>query len=432
MLTLSGYYLLTHKQEETASDCQDAIKVNRDAGVIALADGVTQSFFAKTWARELVNEYALPRDGGAFDQSVWLSEAQKSWEEGIWKIAQGTGDIFLINNLQGREPARATFLAVRYSPAKNQTSLTIEAEAIGDSCLLHFSQGKLKQGFPIGKSEMFSNRTLALSSREAVDKVKLDKQSFTLCEGDHLVLATDAFARFLIQASEVTSPIISEFLALSNEEAVQGFINCHRQAKNLRLENDDIALASLHCGYNEGLIQDFSFSAEPAGPKQNPPQPYTPSSQDGHEPVRIPVVPNQPSSDSRISSTSLGRVLWFIAGFLFAILCLVVVGVLKPSYREGLTRFEKQISKSIYNVVVVDVLKPLREVVKDLTRIEKQISKAFTKRRKHNKIQTKLGPGLLTRPRTHLLGRENIRSEPINSKDHWAIRDFKRFDRTIQ
>lgn len=346
MLTLSGYYLLTHKVGDKASDCQDAICLDQKVGVIAVADGATQSFFAKTWAEGLVREYVSLRITGAFDQSAWLSEAQQKWLAGVKEIAEGTGDIFLINSLNGQDPAYSTFLGIRYVPqTEKQTTLMVEAEAIGDSCLLHFSRGKLLRAFPIETSKMFSNQTLALSSRQAIDSVELAKLRLAVSEGDQIVLATDAFARFLLQVSEETSPMLSEFLALTEKSEVQEFVSRQRRGTTFRLENDDIALASLNCRYSQGLIEDFSFSTIPAEPSRNSVRAHTMRSQSGR-PQRCATVLSNPVSDDagrQASSTSLSRVLRFAGGALFAVLWLATIVALTTGYFK-LRTLEKDMS----------------------------------------------------------------------------------------
>jgi hypothetical protein len=260
VLTLSGYYLRTHKLGEKISDCQDAIRMDDSAGLAAIADGATESFAARQWAQYLVESYVRLRRTDGFSQSAWLSGAQQQWVNGIQEeIAQGQGSIFTINSFNGLKAAYATFLGLEYMPAPNQPDvLTIFAEALGDSCLLHFSKGRLERCFPLKTSAEFSDRPEAISSRQPAEGVRLAKAKFAVAEGDSVVLATDAFAKFLLTSWETASPLLAEFLALREEKEIREFVGNRRSTKDL--ENDDIALAALVCRPGTAVIRDFSFS----------------------------------------------------------------------------------------------------------------------------------------------------------------------------
>jgi len=262
--------LLTHKLGEDIADCQDAISLDAVSGHVAIADGATESFAAREWAQHLVQTYVDLKVAARFDQSTWLYEAQQLWAKGISEdIARGRGDIFLINNFNEKRSAYSTFLALSFSALHDRLDLlSIEAEAIGDSCLLHFSGGKLKRAFPLESSAAFSDHPHAISSRQPLESLELAQLKFEVTEGDRILLATDAFAMFLLKAVEADSPVIAEFLALGEQEALKDFVQ--NQRCKMALQNDDIALVSLHCGPVASVMQDFTFSTNVT--KQTDPQ----------------------------------------------------------------------------------------------------------------------------------------------------------------
>lgn len=54
---------ITHKKAETFSDCQDRFSINSDTKSVAVSDGMSQSFFQKIWAENLVDAFV--------DNSQW-------------------------------------------------------------------------------------------------------------------------------------------------------------------------------------------------------------------------------------------------------------------------------------------------------------------------------------------------------------------------
>jgi hypothetical protein len=265
MLSFSGYYLLTHKAGECAEDCQDAIVLDAVSGVIALADGVGQSFFPKTWSRALANIYARSRINADYRQDAWLSEAQDLWREHIKCVMENAksgknADIWTLNSFNKGEPALSTFLGViPATSGNNEHNLLLKIEAMGDTCLLYFSKGRLKQSFPLANSD-FPVAPHAISSIPTGRQVNLETAIVTLQEGDRLVVATDAFAKFLFRACENNSPLIGEFLDINSKEGIVEFISRCRSAKGFYLEDDDIALASLVCSHEKSHIDNYSFS----------------------------------------------------------------------------------------------------------------------------------------------------------------------------
>jgi len=261
MPTLAGYYLLTHKLGEFPADCQDALALDIPGGVIALADGATESFYARPWAQALARAYVRRGAGGDFCASGWLNEAKERWRHHVHDvIADEKADIFVVNSFKAQKEACATFLTVRYSTAPDaDRALKVEAEAIGDTCLLHFSGGRLQRAFPL-ETSAFPRCPEAISSNDSADQLKLASTTFTIMEGDRLVLATDAFARFLLRAWEQQSPAVQKFLALQEKEAVADFIARYRKASSLRMDNDDIGLVSLCCCSGVANLHDYSFS----------------------------------------------------------------------------------------------------------------------------------------------------------------------------
>lgn len=260
MATLGGYFLRTHKLGEYITDCQDALAFDAEKGLYAVADGATESFYAREWARLLAEGWVRAKAGGGFEQTAWIGEAQQAWAERVkQEIAEGRGDIFFINSFNGLKPAYATFLSAECKAARDEKQLHVEVTARGDSCLLHFRGVEFAGAFPLAKSEQFNNQPEAVSSREAAASVKFARGEASVAPGERLVLATDAFAKFLLRGEETGSARVAEFFALKSREAAVEFIARARERREL--ENDDIALMVLEYGERRG-IADWSFAVQ--------------------------------------------------------------------------------------------------------------------------------------------------------------------------
>jgi len=259
--TLGGYFLRTHKLGEYQSDCQDALAFDAEKGLFAVADGATESFYAREWARLLAEGWVRAKASGSFDQAVWLCEAQKAWGNAINRIAdEGRGNIFFVNSVNGLKQAFSTFLGIECKAVpRDPRRLQVEVTARGDSCLLHFVGNEFKESYPLKRAAEFTNNPNAISSREAVKNDEVRHTQLTLGEGDRLILATDAFAKLLLRSVETGTVAVAKFFELKNRGAAVEFIAQARSSHDL--ENDDIALIVLNCGARSDF-EDWSFAAE--------------------------------------------------------------------------------------------------------------------------------------------------------------------------
>ncbi|PCH91043.1 MAG: hypothetical protein COB85_09650, partial [Bacteroidetes bacterium] len=69
------------KEAEKPDDCQDAFQTSDDR--FAIADGVTESFYSKSWAELLVNHYCQHPAIGKDNWKEWLLPIQNKWLEEV-------------------------------------------------------------------------------------------------------------------------------------------------------------------------------------------------------------------------------------------------------------------------------------------------------------------------------------------------------------
>jgi hypothetical protein len=223
---------------------EDAYAADATSGRFAVADGATESAFAATWARSLVQHFVGNGASGPDRCSAWLPLAQDQWQKEFanrefpWyaeaKVVQG---------------AFATFLGVVVSAGTDGRFRWVST-AVGDSCLFHTRGQTLVRAFPIRQSQDFGSSPRLVGSRSPVDEV--EKQRVECLEGvcqagDRLWLMTDALSQWFLQEEECGRKPVKELESLTGTKAAKekfaDWINALRDAKRLR--NDDVTLMAI-------------------------------------------------------------------------------------------------------------------------------------------------------------------------------------------
>jgi len=210
--------------------------------LVAIADGATETSFARKWANLLVHSFcdglftgqkilrALPRI-----QRLWLrsvSEKSLPWyaEE---KLKEGAYSSLVGLTLHDRARAESE-------------SGEWEAIAIGDSCLFQVREGELIKAWPLDNSVQFNSRPVLLSSLPGYNAA-LDEQIVKVSDawkpGDMFYLMTDALACWFLRAIEggrKVTDIIPEFDGNSLFSEWVG----ERRASSL-LRNDDVTFVRI-------------------------------------------------------------------------------------------------------------------------------------------------------------------------------------------
>lgn len=231
------------KSGNSAEEYEDAWAHRRasiPAGVrVAVADGATESSFAKLWAVLLAESYVRSELAGAefFER---LEPARRLWRRRLagrplpWfateKAAQG---------------AFAAFLGVQIDAQQNRW----KALAVGDCCLMQIDNvGKrmrVVKAFPLQKSSQFTMSPYLIGSRSNGDlrdeRIQISKGS--LRDGDMLLLATDALAAWLLKQHEAGRPLWNWiYRKLGTPESFAAMVAYGR--KN-GLRNDDFTLVRI-------------------------------------------------------------------------------------------------------------------------------------------------------------------------------------------
>ncbi|PSQ99844.1 MAG: hypothetical protein BRD48_02920 [Bacteroidetes bacterium QS_9_68_14] len=192
------------KEGAAAGDYEDAFAVSGDAGAgvpfrAALADGATESVFARHWAQLLA-------DGFASDGAAIFAEkrpaAQAAWADAV---DDPSGALPWYTAAKVADGAFATLLGLSLRPGERAW----QAASVGDGNLFHLREGALRRAWPRDDAE-----------------------------GDAFVLATDAAAAWLLRTGPAAALDWATHDAFS--EAVR-----HARSEGL-LENDDTTVAVVH------------------------------------------------------------------------------------------------------------------------------------------------------------------------------------------
>ncbi len=222
-----------------ADECQDAAGADAERGRFAVADGASESPFAGTWARLLVETFVAAGNGA--EAMPWLGQAQEHFASAV-RRAPGEPEPPWYLETGLRQGAFATFLGVVVHGGDWQ------ALAVGDSCLFQVRGDSLVQAFPVERSHDFGTTPWLVGSRPspgAEGQAQGVRRRGDGRPGDHLLLMTDALAQwFLAEVEGGRRPWQAlDRLHASGPTAFAGWINDQRGLRRLR--NDDVTLLTV-------------------------------------------------------------------------------------------------------------------------------------------------------------------------------------------
>lgn len=230
--TPTGVCLHVPKAGHTADEYEDAAALACDdwPAYAAVADGATESAFARIWAEQLA--------AGATDAGVTTAEALRA-ELPAWQTAwRGAVD--------ARTDALPWYAAAKAADGAFATLLacTLHAEgtwqalSVGDCALFHVRDGALLASWPVDDADAFTNRPALLPSQPIAAVPDAETTSGRWQPGDVLVLATDAAAAWLLR----TDP--ARALSLTADAFADAVADARTTGT---LRNDDTTLLRLHC-----------------------------------------------------------------------------------------------------------------------------------------------------------------------------------------
>lgn len=193
----------------------------------AIADGATESSYAKRWADILVttslnsDETVPTPEGLEAGRLAWYREVNLNKDTLPW---------FTRSKLE--EGAFATILIVTIQPEG-----IWEARAIGDCCMFHVRDGACLKAWPIQYPTGFTNTPALINSLPGNPTPAWKNISGIWKSGDHFLLATDALAAWILQTRNFQW----------NESSEKEFVDRIRAGRTSGLRNDDVTLIAVTC-----------------------------------------------------------------------------------------------------------------------------------------------------------------------------------------
>jgi len=222
------------KSGNTASEYEDAYAVKPEALRFAVADGASETSFARQWAELLVEGFVQEAPSAA-GLREFVTPLQAVWSEG----QKGKATAWYAE----RKAADGAFSSL--------LGLSIDGDrwravAVGDTCLFVVRSGKMLRAFPLERAEQFSNRPSLLSSLSRANVGVWDDIATVegeLVEKDRLLLMTDALAQWFLVEAEMGRRPWAALAKVTTPEQFQAYVDCLRAGGALR--NDDVTLVSV-------------------------------------------------------------------------------------------------------------------------------------------------------------------------------------------
>lgn len=245
-MKVRGY--ITHKPEETYSDCADFFAIDTITRKVAVSDGVGQSILPLEWAKLIVNAYVSGRwtdlDNVKDLQTEWYAEARS-----FLKKQQEAGEVtyMLENCLEERDGAGATFCGLSIIDKSHWS-----CDVLGDSCLIIVHEDNIE--IVSSQSDLNNNRPdyydSFLPKRGQVKH--LDGE---LKEGEFLLLVSDPFSGLLyergIKQNSDAVRLAHELTTINSDEEFISFVKNWRE--NEGMHADDSTLVIVEYDGTDGL-----------------------------------------------------------------------------------------------------------------------------------------------------------------------------------
>jgi len=236
------------KAGSSEADYEDAFAIGPTA--VAIADGATESSFARAWAQALTEGFACEPLSEKPDLTELMERVrplQEQWHAGIhWDRLPWFAED------KARNGAFAALLTLRFeaplmTPDPDTEEATEEriwhALAIGDTCLFQIRDDALHLAFPLAESAAFDSTPLLLSSNPARNLQVWDQAQVlkgVYKPGDILLLMTDALAKWFLSEVEAGAKPWQTLCAFTDQTEFADLTRTLRAEH--RLKNDDTSM----------------------------------------------------------------------------------------------------------------------------------------------------------------------------------------------
>ena len=236
----------------SARECEDSVGVNPRGMKFCVADGATEAFDSRRWARLLTKSWVRSSRPviSQEDFAAWLPVAGDRLES-QWESRQ----LSWYAEEKSRSGAFAAFAGLTFEMFEGE--LRWAAAVLGDACLFRRREsGHLKDAIPDLSGGGFERRPTLIPSKRALQARALDEMQFrtgTAEPGDVFLLLTDSIAAWYLNMRE-SDPARADDLemraSLPCQTRLTNLLDEERQRATLR--NDDIAIIRIAYGSDGG------------------------------------------------------------------------------------------------------------------------------------------------------------------------------------
>ena len=212
----------------------------------AVADGASESAFAKNWAKILADAFVEnPLDLSNLNAPTladWLAPRQKRWNAAVpWQRIPWHGEA------KARAGAMAALLGITINPAPNRSGgFQWQAIAVGDCCLFLIRDNAIARSFPLENSSQFNNTPSLICSNPDNNQGlwhRVSQISGECRPGDVIILASDALACWILQQHESGCQPWRTLLPLRPGTQWEAWLKARREERAIR--NDDTTLITI-------------------------------------------------------------------------------------------------------------------------------------------------------------------------------------------
>jgi hypothetical protein len=242
------------KDDEYAHAYEDSFCVDAVKGIVAIADGVSSAMFSKRWA-DLLTQGVVANPPDVTDVEAfrsWLVSLRAVWAESVDPEKLGYFERQKLARIGG---GYSTLLWVKFQlddalPLDHGDILnySLRCWAAGDCCLFIVRDGNVLCTFPIENIQDFELDPISISS---VDRNSDNSIDFSCTErncqsGDLVILASDAFAKWLYQELHDGQTVDWEGLWHANQNHWSELVHTRRDLPNdRRMRVDDTTVVML-------------------------------------------------------------------------------------------------------------------------------------------------------------------------------------------
>lgn len=232
---------LLPKRGSLPSECEDAIAINKARTVFAIADGATEAYDSRSWARLFIRSW-IRIDPTAFEI--------EDFEPLSLDLGRRLHRKWSRRNLPWYAEEKSqfgsflAFLGLQFHLVDN--SLQWRAIALGDCCLIHRNGTLVCDTFPLTRSEEFGSNPILLPSihsklRRALDHIR--QMAGTASSGHDFLLLSDAVASWFLKQREEGSDELQVFDKLTDSDDTDGLTDFFEGLRNQdKIKNDDVAV----------------------------------------------------------------------------------------------------------------------------------------------------------------------------------------------